>query len=66
MASNNHDPVTGTLTPTTPLGDGHQFTTTLTDAVGNESPQSGPATDGEHRRAPCPTGEHQRSRHPRG
>ena len=36
-----YDPVTGTLTPTTPLGDGvHQFTTTLTDAAGNESPQS--------------------------
>jgi erythromycin esterase-like protein len=36
-----YDPVTGMLTPTTPLGDGvHQFTTTLTDAAGNESPQS--------------------------
>ena len=36
-----HDPVTGTLTPTTPLGDGvHQFTTTLTDAAGNVSPVS--------------------------
>ena len=39
-----YDPVTGTLTPTTPLGDGvHQFTTTLTDAAGNEPPKRGPA-----------------------
>ena len=38
-----YDPVTGTLTPTTPLGDGvHQFTTTLTDAAGSESPKARP------------------------
>ena len=36
-----YDPVTGMLTPTTPLADGaHSITTTLTDAAGNESPQS--------------------------
>ena len=36
-----YDPVTGTLTPNTPLGIGlHQITMTLTDAAGNESPQS--------------------------
>ncbi|WP_434061850.1 Ig-like domain-containing protein, partial [Acinetobacter baumannii] len=34
----SYDPVTGTLTPTTPLADGsHQLTYTLTDAAGNES-----------------------------
>ena len=31
-----NDPVTGMLTPTTPLGDGASITTTLTDAAGNE------------------------------
>ncbi|WP_153957541.1 BapA/Bap/LapF family prefix-like domain-containing protein, partial [Acinetobacter baumannii] len=37
----SYDPVTGTLTPTTPLADGsHQLTYTLTDAAGNESAQS--------------------------
>ncbi|EXE14054.1 type I secretion C-terminal target domain protein, partial [Acinetobacter baumannii 1106579] len=37
----SYDPVTGTLTPTTPLADGsHQLTYTLTDAAGNESVQS--------------------------
>ncbi|MDZ5524895.1 Ig-like domain-containing protein [Acinetobacter baumannii] len=36
----SYDPVTGTLTPTTPLADGsHQLTYTLTDAAGNESAQ---------------------------
>ena len=39
--SATYDPVTGMLTPTTPLADGaHSITTTLTDAAGNESPQS--------------------------
>ena len=38
-----YDPVTGTLTPTTPLAEGaHALTYTLTDAAGNESLQSGP------------------------
>ncbi|WP_171499158.1 Ig-like domain-containing protein, partial [Acinetobacter oleivorans] len=37
----SYDPVTGTLTPSTPLADGsHQLTYTLTDAAGNESAQS--------------------------
>ncbi|MDI9658094.1 Ig-like domain-containing protein, partial [Acinetobacter baumannii] len=36
-----YDPVTGKLTPTTPLADGsHQLTYTLTDAAGNESAKS--------------------------
>ena len=36
-----YDPVTGTLTPTTPLSDGpHQLAYTLTDPAGNESPVS--------------------------
>ncbi|MDZ5524896.1 Ig-like domain-containing protein [Acinetobacter baumannii] len=40
-AAASYDPVTGTLTPTTPLADGsHQLTYTLTDAAGNESAQS--------------------------
>jgi hypothetical protein len=39
----SYDPSTGTLTPNAPLPDGpHDFTYTLTDPVGNESPQSGP------------------------
>ncbi|MCG8377544.1 MAG: Ig-like domain-containing protein, partial [Chlorobiales bacterium] len=40
-----YDPVTGTLTPDTPLGDGtYDVTYTLTDAAGNESPASDPLT----------------------
>ncbi|ENV34651.1 Ig-like domain-containing protein, partial [Acinetobacter gerneri] len=40
-----YDPATGTLTPTTPLGEGkHDLTYTLTDEAGNESGQSGPLT----------------------
>ncbi|MDQ9072664.1 Ig-like domain-containing protein, partial [Acinetobacter gerneri] len=36
-----YDPATGTLTPTTPLGEGqHDLTYTLTDEAGNESGQS--------------------------
>ncbi|UVH56699.1 Ig-like domain-containing protein [Variovorax paradoxus] len=36
-----YDPLTGTLTPTNPLGEGtHQFSYTLTDPAGNESRQS--------------------------
>ena len=36
-----YDPATGTLTPTTPLGDGaHSITYTLSDAAGNESTPS--------------------------
>ncbi|WP_421246943.1 Ig-like domain-containing protein, partial [Aeromonas sanarellii] len=38
-----YDPVTGTLTPNTPLADGtHAITWTLTDAAGNESKPSVP------------------------
>ena len=38
-----YDPVTGTLTPNAPLAEGaHALTYTLTDAAGNESPQSLP------------------------
>ena len=38
-----YDPATGTLTPTTPLGDGaHSITYTLTDPSGNESAPSAP------------------------
>ncbi|ENV32542.1 Ig-like domain-containing protein, partial [Acinetobacter gerneri] len=38
-----YDPVKGTLTPKTPLQDGdYEITYTVTDIVGNESPQSGP------------------------
>ena len=40
-----YDPVTGTLTPDTPLGDGtYDFTYTLTDEAGNEGPASDPLT----------------------
>ena len=43
ISTGTYDPVTGTLTPNAPLAEGaHALTYTLTDAAGNESPQSSP------------------------
>ena len=40
-----YDPITGTLTPDSPVSDGtHDFTYTLTDTAGNESDPSAPLT----------------------
>ncbi|WP_140157914.1 BapA/Bap/LapF family prefix-like domain-containing protein [Acinetobacter pittii] len=51
----SYDPVTGTLTPTTPLADGsHQLTYTLTDAAGNESAPSPALTVTVDTLAPAP------------